>query len=67
MRKKINDSIIKRLENESKISENYYELIYSMGSRSGILYGSPKVQNQLLITAPNSALFCQPAEHLLKS
>ena len=39
--KKVLD-LIKRLENEGKISEKEYELIYPRSSRPGILYGSPQ-------------------------
>ena len=55
----------KRLETECKISEKEYLPICSRGSRPGILNGSQKPINQLLITATNSVLFCQRLEHLL--
>ena len=64
--KKVID-LIKRLENEGKISEKEYKLIYPRGSRPGILYEVQKSINQLLITAPNSILFYQRLEHLLTS
>ena len=41
MKKKVID-LIKRLENEGKIPEKEYELIYPRGSTPGILYGSPQ-------------------------
>ena len=44
--------MIKRLENESKISEKEYELIYPRGSRPGILYGSPKVHKPVINNFP---------------
>ena len=40
--------MIKRLENEGKISEKEYELIYPRGSRPGVLYGSPKVNKPVI-------------------
>ena len=49
--KKVID-LIKRLENESKISEKEYELIYPKGSRPGILYGSPKVHKPVINNCP---------------
>ena len=49
--KKVID-LIKRLENESKISEKEYELIYPRGSRPGILYGSPKVHKPVINNCP---------------
>ena len=52
--KKVID-LIKRLENEGKISEKEYELIYSRGSRPGILYGSPKVHKPVINNCPK---FC---------
>ena len=45
--------LIKPLENEGKISGKEYQLIYRRGSRSGILYGSPKLH--------------KPVKHLLTS
>ena len=45
--KKVID-LIKRLQNEVKISEKEYELIYPWGSRPGILYGSPKVHKPII-------------------
>ena len=50
--KKVID-LIKPLENEGKISGKEYQLIYRRGSRSGILYGSPKL--------------LKPVKHLLTS
>ena len=47
--------LIKRLENKAKISEKEYELIYSRGSRPGILYGSPKVHKPVINNCPK---FC---------
>ena len=44
--------LIKRLENKAKISEKEYELIYSRGSRPGILYGSPKVHKPVINNCP---------------
>ena len=49
--KKVID-LIKRLENESKISEKEYELIYPRGSRPGVLYGSPKVHKPVINNCP---------------
>ena len=49
--KKVID-LIKRLENEGKISEKEYELIYSRGYRPGILYGSPKVHKPVINDCP---------------
>ena len=46
---------MKPLENEGKISEKEYELIYPGGSRPGVLYGSLKV-HKLVIN--NCAKFC---------
>ena len=40
--------MIKRLQNEGKISEKEYELIYPWGSRPSILYGSPKVHKPVM-------------------
>ena len=51
MRKKVID-LIKRQENEGKISEEEYELIYPRGSRPGILYGSPKVHKPAINNCP---------------
>ena len=59
-------NLIKHLENEGKISEKEYQLIYPRESIPGILYGSPKVHSHLLITAQNYVPFCQPSEHLIK-
>ena len=47
VRKKVID-LIKRLQNEGKISEKEYELIYPWGSRPGILYGSPKLHKPIM-------------------
>ena len=44
--------LIKRLENEGKISEKEYELIYPRDSRPGILYGSPKVHKPVINNCP---------------
>ena len=44
--------MIKRLENEGTISEKEYELIYSRGSRPGILYGSPQVHEPIIYNCP---------------
>ena len=44
--------LIKRLENEGKIPEKEYELIYPRGSRPGILYGSPKVHKPVINNCP---------------
>ena len=44
--------MIKRLENEGKISEKKYELIYPRGSRPSILYGSPKVHKPVINNCP---------------
>ena len=49
--KKVID-LIKRLENEGKISEKEYELIYPRGSRPGVLYGSPKVHKPVINNCP---------------
>ena len=49
--KKVID-LIKRLENEGKISEKEYELIYPRGSRPGILHGSPKVHKPVINNYP---------------
>ena len=49
--KKVID-LIKRLENEGKISDKEYELIYPRGSRTGILYGSPKVHKPVINNCP---------------
>ena len=49
--KKVID-LIKRLENEGKISEKEYELIYPRGSRPGILHGSPKVHKPVINNCP---------------
>ena len=45
--KKVVD-LLKRLENEGKISEKEYKLIYPRDSRPGILYGSPKVHKPII-------------------
>ena len=44
--------MIKRLENEGKISEKEYELIYPRGSRPGVSYGSPKVHKPVINNCP---------------
>ena len=44
--------MIKRLENEGKISEKEYELIYPRDSKPGILYGSPKVHKAVINNCP---------------
>ena len=44
--------MIKRLENDGKISEKEYELIYPRGSRPGILYGSPKFHKPVINNCP---------------
>ena len=44
--------LIKRLENEGKVSEKEYELFYPMGFRPGILYGSPKVLKPVINNWP---------------
>ena len=49
--KKVID-LIKRLENEGKISEKESELIYPRGSRPGVLYGSPKVHKPVINNCP---------------
>ena len=49
--KKVID-LIKRLENEGKISEKEYELIYPRGSRPGILHGSPKIHKPVINNCP---------------
>ena len=49
--KKVID-LIKRLENDGKISEKEYELIYPRGSTPGILYGSPKVRKPVINNCP---------------
>ena len=49
--KKVID-LIKRLENEGKISEKEYQLIYLRGSRPGILCGSPKVHKLVINSCP---------------
>ena len=49
--KKVID-LIKRFENEGKISEKEYQVIYLMGSRPGILYGSPKVHKPVINNCP---------------
>ena len=50
--KKIID-LIERLENDGKISEKEYELIYPRGSRPGILYGSANVLKPVINNCPN--------------
>ena len=52
--KKVID-LIKSLENEGKISEKEYELIYPRGCRPRILYGSPKVHKPVINNYPK---FC---------
>ena len=52
--KKVID-LIKRLENEGKISKKEYQLIYPRGSRPHILYVSPKVHNPVI---KNCSKFC---------
>ena len=49
--KKVID-LIKRLENEGKISEKEYELIYTRRSRPGILYGSSKIHKPVINNCP---------------
>ena len=49
--KKVID-LIKRLENDGKISGKEYELIYPRGSTPGILYGSPKVHKPVINNCP---------------
>ena len=44
--------MIKRLENEGKISVKKYELIYPRGSRPGILCRSPKVHKPVINNCP---------------
>ena len=44
--------VIRRLENEVKISEKEYELIYPRGSRPGILCGSPKIHKPVISNCP---------------
>ena len=44
--------VIRRLENEGKISEKEYELIYPRGSRPGILCGSPKIHKPVISNCP---------------
>ena len=44
--------MIKRLENDGKISEKEYELIYPRGSRPGILHRSPKVHKPVINNCP---------------
>ena len=48
--------MIKRLENEVKISEKEYELIYPRGSRPGILYGSSKIHKPVISNCPKFRL-----------
>ena len=43
-----NFNLMKRLENDGKISENEYVLISPWGSRPGIFYGSPKVHKPVV-------------------
>ena len=45
-------NLIKRLENESKISEKQYEQICSRGFRPGILYESPKLYKPVINSCP---------------
>ena len=51
VRKKVID-FIKRLENEGKISEKQYQLIYPRGSRASILDGCPKVYEPVINSCP---------------
>ena len=44
--------MVKRLQNESKISEKKCELIYPRGSRPDILYRSPKVHKPVINNCP---------------
>ena len=44
--------LIKRLENEGKISEKEYELIYLKDSRPAILYGSQEVHKPVINNYP---------------
>ena len=44
--------MIKRLENEGRISGEEHELIYPRSSRPGILYGSPKVHKPVINNCP---------------
>ena len=44
--------MIKRLENDRKISEKEYELIYPRGSRLDILYESPKIHEPVINNCP---------------
>ena len=50
-KKKVID-LIKCLQNEGKISEKEYRLIYLRGYRQGILYGGPKVHKPVIINCP---------------
>ena len=50
-KKKVID-LLKRLENEWKISAKEYDLIYLRGSRPGIFYGSPKVNIPVINNCP---------------
>ena len=63
--KKVID-LIKRLENEGKISEKEYELIYPRVSRPGILYGSPKVHKSVINNCPKSRPIGTPTYKLVK-
>ena len=49
--KKVID-FIKRLENEGKISDKEYQLIYRRGSRPCFLYECPKVQEPVINKCP---------------
>ena len=53
--KKVID-LIKRLENEGKILEKEYEIIYPRCSRPGILHRSPKVHKPVFNNCPK----CRP-------
>ena len=57
--KKVID-LIKRLENEGKISEKEYELIYPRGSKPGVLYGSPKDHKPVINNGPKLVPILSP-------
>ena len=56
----------KHLENESKISQKQYEIIYPKGSKPGILYGSRKVQKPVIINCPILSAIGTPTYKLAK-
>ena len=59
-------NLIKCLENEGKISEKEYQLIYPRESIPVFCMEAQKCISHLLITAQNYVPFCQPSKHLIK-